>query len=189
LKKDDDDQSNIGQVGVDSIRIAATKIEDLPMVAGAHAKTGIAAAIQNEKQNRINTIRAKYPAHHINQLEGWVKECEENVQRVQIFKGQQSDMINQYTGHISMCEYRDKELARLDPDNPGELEQIKALKKQFPPYNVEKMREQIQMCREGLERGDLVIAKEYESLAMLREQIALCQHRDMELRAAGADVG
>lgn len=179
--------TNIGQLGVESIRIAETKIEDLPLVAGAHAKKGIAAAIENVRLHKIQAIHAKYPAETTAYLDGWLKECQENIQRIQILKGQQSTMINEYTGHISMCKYRDEEIAKLDEDLPGELAQIKLLKKRFPPYQVGKMEDQIGFCKEALERSDEVIEKEFKSIAMLQSRRVLCVQRDLELQAAGAN--
>jgi hypothetical protein len=180
--------SNIGQVGVASIRIAQTKIEDLPLVAGAHARNQIADALAHEKRNKIATVRAKYPPETIAYLDGWLRECTENIERIKIVKLQQSEIINEYTGHISMCSYRDEEVAKLDENIPGDLEQIKLLKKRFPPYQVGKMQDQIQMCREALERCDDVIEAEFKSIAMLQERRGMCEFRDKELKALGGKV-
>jgi len=180
--------SNIGLVGVESIRIAQTKIEDLPLVAHAHAKQDLPAAIATERQNKIANVHVKYPPEQIAYLDGWLKECRENIERIKVVKIEQSTMINDYTGHISMCKYRDEELAKLSEDIPGELEQIKLLRKRFPPYNVGKMEDQIQMCSEALDRCDGVIEAEFKSIAMLQQRRALCEMRDQELLALGAPI-
>lgn len=176
---------NIGKTGIDSIRIANTRIEDLPFVAKEQSKSGIALAMETEKQNRIDVVEAKYPAESIAYLDGWIKEVNSNIKNIQNLKTEQSNIITDYTGHISMCKYRDEELAKLDETVPGELEQIKILKNRFPPYNVEKMEQQIQMCRDSLDRCDDVIEKEFKTLSMLQERRSLCEMRNKELAALG----
>ena len=50
------------------------------------------------------------------------------------------------------------------------------------------MEQQIIQSTEAIERADGVIAKEYASIAELRELKGLCEQRDMKLRYLGAKV-
>ena len=178
---------NIGKTGIDSIRIANTKVENLPFAAYERSKSDVAEAIKIDKENKIKEVQAKYPEESIAYLDGWLKEVNANIKNVQSLKVKQAEIINDYTGHISMCKFRDEELAKLDENIPGDLEQIKILKKRFPPYNVEKMEAQIEMCREALERCDDVIEKEFKTLSLLQERRSLCVIRNKELAALGVD--
>lgn len=179
------DNDNIGQTGIESIRIANTQVNSLPFVAKEHAKRDMVKAFETEKENKVKAVEAKYPEESIAYLDGWIKEVNANIKSIQNLKVEQSNIVNDYTGHISMCKYRDEELAKLDPEVPGDLEQIKLLKKRFPPYNVEKMEAQIQMCRDSLQRCDDVIEKEFKTLSMLQERRTLCEMRNKELAALG----
>ena len=60
--------------------------------------------------------------------------------------------------------------------------------KQFPPYKVTAMEQQIVQSTEAIERADNVIAQEYSSIAELREVLALCKLRDTTLRSLGATI-
>jgi hypothetical protein len=173
--------------GVESIRLGGKSMEELSVVEFAHARQDLPAAYETEKENKIKAIRTKYPKHSINYLTSRVTECEENVKRISTLKIQQQTMISEYNTHVGLCDHRDKELAKLDPVKDGET--IKALKIQFPPYNVEAMKRQITQCFEAIERCDNVVAQEYASIAELQGVMGLCLQRDKELQALGEKVG
>ena len=153
--------------GVDSIRIRGQRVEELPLGTGNKAKAQMPLAIEQERLNAIATVNAEYPTHRIDYLLSRIKECEENKQRMQTTVDQLNTMTSDYKGQISMCEHRDYEIAKLrkahgSPGNTTEVRDagIKALKKQFPPYNVEAMEKQIVQNGEGIGRCRLVIIAE-----------------------------
>lgn len=186
------EDSNIGEIGVESIRIRGKKIENLPLGQGNEAVAGLAAARAAERLNNINTINADYPKHRIDYLLSRINECRENITRINNTIGQQSTMINDYKGHIGLCTYRDKEMAKLEDASKltlGEDDykaQIKDLKKRFPPYNVDAMNKQIVQCNEAIERCNDVIKQENDSINEFEGVLALCRKRDIELAKWGA---
>ena len=179
---------NIGISGVDSIRIGDMKICDLPIAESAIAKQQIPLAEDTERQNKINNILAGYPTHSIKYLNGRITECEQNIMRIGEMKNQQSKMISDYTAQITLCKYRDEEVARLADDDPEKDEKTKDLFKRFPPYQVPAMEKQLVQSTEAIDRADEVIATEYKSIAEMRELKGLCDQRDLKLRYLGAQV-
>lgn len=184
MKKTD----NIGVEGVESIRIGEMLIGDLPIAESAIAKHQLPIAEDTERQNKINNILAGYPKHSIEYIDGRIRECETNIDRIGQMKVQQSTMISEYTSQISLCKFRDDEIARIPNDDPEKDQKIRDLNKRFPPYNVTEMQKQIVQSSEAVDRADDVIAQEYKSIAELRELKGLCEQRDLKLRHLGAKI-
>lgn len=181
--------SNIGQTGVESIRIRGQRIEDLPLGQGNEAMAQLPDAIETARLNKIAGINAEFPKHRVDYLLSRIKECRENVTRITTTIGQQNTMINDYKGHISLCRYRDKEIEKLNGsvENEDDVQaQIKDLKKRFPPYDVAAMEQQIVQCNEAIERCNKVIQQEHDSVAEFEGVLALCRQRDIELAKWGA---
>lgn len=181
-------RGNIGVEGTASIRIGDMQICDLPIAESAIDKQQLPLAEDVERQNKINNILAGYPTHRISYIESRIHECEVNIMRIGQMKTEQSAMISEYTGQITLCKFRDEEIARIAEDDPEKDAKIKDLFKRFPPYKVKAMNQQIVQSTETIERGDEVIASEYKSIAELREVRALCEQRDIKLRHLGAKV-
>ena len=180
--------SNIGDEGISSIRLGEMKICDLPIAEGARARSQLPLVEDTARQNEIENILAGFPKQRVDYLEGAIRECEVNILRIQEMKQQQSQLISEYTSQISLCEFRDNEIERIEVDDPERDAKIKDLKKRFPPYNVSAMQQQIVQSGEAIVRADEVIAQEYNSIAELREVLVMCQARDAKLRALGATV-
>ena len=172
--------SNIGETGVKSIRIGGFRIADLGMVEYAHAKTQLPLAIDMERQNRINSVVAGAPKQRVAYLRSRIKESEENIERINRSRNQQSTLISDYKGEIALCRYRDKAIV-AETDEA----KIRELKKKFPPYNVEAMETQIKQSGEGIARCDAVISTEHESIKEMRGVMVLCQKRDTDLKNLG----
>lgn len=177
--------SNIGEVGVGSIRIKGQTIDELPLGLGNQAKEQLPDAIEAERIEKIKTVAAKYPTHRIDYLVSRINECRENIKRVNDLRTQQETMISEYKGHISMCKHRDKLLESVK-DSPNFKEEKKALFKQFPPYDVDAMEQQIVQCREAIQRTVDVTERENLSIEEFSEVHALCKQRDIELAQLGA---
>lgn len=174
-------KSNIGQTGPESIRLGGMSIDQLPIAAAAHAKQSMPDFLKSNRQNKIDSIIGAYPKQSVDWIDGAIRECMHNLNNVRLLIAGQNKMINEYMGQISMCKHRDKLLAKTT-----NKDEIKALKKQFPLYDVKAMKQQVKQCREAINRSDEVIDKEHESIAELRELRAKCVERDEKLAELGA---
>ena len=182
------ERGNIGATGVDSIRINDMRICDLPIAESAIAKQQLPLAEDVERQNKINNILAGYPTHRVPYLESRIRECEVTISKIGEMKAQQSALISEYTSQITLCKFRDEEIARIPDDDPDKEQKSKDLFKRFPPYKVEAMNQQIVQSTEAIERADEVIAEEYNNISEFREIKGLCEQRDSKLRHLGAKV-
>jgi hypothetical protein len=174
--------SNIGQLGLDSLRINGSKIDNLPLGQGEKAKEGLVDFIKTDKENKEKAIRAKYPTQSVEYLQSAIKEAEINIQKIKSFKKELRGKIGTYRQLIKDVDFREKELAKYSRDNPEDVPKIKELNKRFPPYNVEALQTQIGQFEEGIERCDEVIEKDYDSISEIRGVLALVEQRDRELR-------
>lgn len=181
-----DENSNIGITGVDSIRLNGMKIDNLPMRESALTAEQMPAVREADKNNTIENIRAKYPKQSVAWVHGAIRECEATIKNVRGLKDGQQKMINEYSGHISLCAFRDSELKSLDPEKDEDA--IKALKLKFPPYNVKAMKQQITQCKEAIVRADIVIDKEHNDISKFNKLLTECMQRDCELKLFGVTV-
>ena len=176
---------NKGQSGAESIRIGGMTLDTMGMAESAITQQQMPMARASNARQEIENLKSQYPKASISYYQGRVKECEENIKRVQDLKEQQDKMIEDYNGHIALCKHREKLLADIDPND---REAIKALNKQYPPYNIEAMQQQLVQCREAIERCDDVVKQEYDSIIELQQAIARCEVRNVELKKLGADI-
>ncbi len=177
--------SNIGVTGPASVRLGGKRIENLPIAEGARAKEQLPAVYEADRQSKIEAVKARFPRASVLYLESRVKECQENIERVHKFRGDQQSKISEYTSQLAMCGYREKEIAAIPSDDPDREEKIKDLKKRFPLYDVGAMKAQITQFEEGCKRCDSVIDQEHQSIAELKEVIGRCKQRDLELKNLG----
>jgi len=108
--------SNIGVGGIESIRIAGMQIQDLPMVASAHAKMQLPLAIDNDRKQKIKTVIKQFPTQTVSYLQGRIKESQANVNDQTVFKAGIAKKIALYEGQKNAVEYGKEQLALLDPD-------------------------------------------------------------------------
>lgn len=172
---------NIGITGVESIRIGGMLISDLPIAEAAQAKTNMRLAEDAERLTLLHGILRTAPKQHIPYLQSRVKEAEHNIKRIRDLRAREQKTIDEYRTHITLCEQRDKEIAKTD-----DPVRHKELYREFPPYNVVAMLQQIKQCEEGLVRCDGVIDVEYKSIAEMNGVLARCAVRDQQLKALGA---
>jgi len=179
------DHSNVGQMGIESIRLAGRRIEDLPIAEGARAKLELPVSIETERKNRIEDICRRYPKHRLDYLLARIRECRGNIEKVSNTRDEQNQMIGEYRGHISMCKHRDEEMARIKADDgigyEAKQELIKSIKRRFPPYDVAAMEQQIAQCKEAILRCEKVIATEHASINELQVLVSRVKERDVEL--------
>ena len=178
-------KSNTGR---DSIRINGKSIDELPMVAEAHAKQELIKFMKTDRENKIGAIKARYPRASIAYLDSRIEESKLNMKQTLSLRTQEETRISDYMGHISLCRHRDKLIAKLDPSNETDANMIKKLRKEYPLYNVAAMEQQIKQSRQALTAVDEVMQKEQDSIVELKETIVRCQQRDLELKKVDSEA-
>ena len=170
--------SNVGQTGPESIRLNGMKIGDLPMGQGNEAQVGLADFLKTYKKTKEANIRARFPQHKLPMLKAQIRECRGNIERIKEYKRKLRADIAEYRQHIKDAETRQRELDAVGPDD---REAIKAINRQYLPYNVEALQQQIEQFEAGIELCDEVIEKDYESIAEIEKIVSLVEQRDREL--------
>ena len=174
--------SNIGKHGNDSIRINGMEIGNLPLGQGNEARDGLAEFLKTEKDTMRNNIAAKFPKHKLDYIKSQVQECKMNIKKIKSFKTKLKEDITEYRKLISDCNFRDKEMAQYDTDNPDDAPRMKELRLKYPPYDIEALNQQITQFEESIERCDEVIEKEYNSVNEIQQTLILVEQREKELR-------
>ena len=174
--------SNIGEVGVKSIRLKGMKVEDLPLAMKARVQPQIAIAEDTERQNKVGNIIKKYPTQRVDYLEGRIAECKLSMEGMNHMLLAEQQRIQEYQGHIEMCKHRDRMLAKLDPVT--DADEIKQLKRQFP-YVIDRLENQIKVSNESIQRFQEVIRREANDIEELGQVLGLARQRDIELKALG----
>ena len=172
--------SNLGEKGVESIRLNGLKPENLPLAERASALSQLVQARAVQNVNRIRGIRASSPKQSVAWVESRIETANKNATDVAALKSRETALIAEYSGLISMCRHRDKLIERTTDED-----EIQKLKKDFPLYDVEAMERQIVQSKEAIERCDGVIAREYKDIADLQELLGLCRKRDADIKALG----
>lgn len=108
--------SNIGQTGLESMRIGGMRVDDLPMAAAAAVKAQLPLAIDTDRQAKVEGCIAKYPKAPDGYFDGRIREAESNIAQQGTFKADIARQIAEYRGLRAGGEYRDVELAKLDAD-------------------------------------------------------------------------
>jgi hypothetical protein len=84
---------------------------------------------------------------------------------------------------------REPVLTEVTEAQIAQYEQIKSVRRNFPPYDVVQMEAQIENFREAIDAADKIVKTEFESIAELNGVAALCIQRDNELRGLGVKIG
>lgn len=174
---------NIGKEGLDSLRINGSKLDNLPLGQGEKAKLGLVDFLKTDKETKENNIRAKYPKASVEYIEGVLKELKHNIERVKDMKSGMKNKIAEYRMLITQGQIRDSQIKLFDKENPEHNQKIKELMKQFPPYNIQALEDQISQFELSIDRCNDVIESEYASIAEFTKNLALVQQRDLELKA------
>lgn len=154
----------------------------LPMREGRITLDQLPAVNAAHKKNQIEDVKGKYPPQSIAWIDGALRECKGNMHNVRQLAADTQAKINEYSGHISLCKHRDKLLNETkDPD------EINKINKQFPPYNVKAMKDQIRQFRTTINECDTVVDKEQDTIRELMELRRVCVERDQKLAALGAN--
>ena len=176
-------KDNVGQTGVDSIRINSRKIENLPLGQGEKAKEGLVDFIKTDRENKEKAIRSKYPTQNADYLRSAIKEAELNIKKIKDFRQELRDKIKDYRQLIKNASIRELELAKYSRENPEDIPKIKELNKKYPPYNIEALNQQIVQFEEGIDRCEKVIEQDYDSISDIKGVLVLVEQRDKELKS------
>lgn len=180
--------SNIGQTGVESIRLGGMRIDDLPIGEAAKAKLQLPEALAVERQNNIESIKARYPQQDVKYLESRIREARGMIAQ---FRQQRDNIVNQCTEYRMLlrdAEKREKEIADAKNRLTGEelKAEIKTLTAKYGPWQVEGLKSQLIQFDEAIKRFDATIEREQASINELTELLGECRSRDKELTRLGA---
>ena len=188
--------SNIGETGVESIRLKGMKVEELPLAFAAHVAPQIKLAEDTERKNKIAGILKRYPDQRTGFLEARIQECKDNQGNMARLIGEQNQMITDYKGHIAMTKHRNEEMEKFerwrDEGRISEDEfkaERRALNKRFPPYDLDRLQAQIDLCHENIARAERVSRQESDAIEELGRVKGQTQQRDAELAQLGVRLG
>lgn len=171
--------SNIGQVGVSSIRIDGLKIGNLPLGQGNDAKTGLVGFLKTDKETRVNNILAKYPKHKLEFLQSQIRECRRNIERMKDLKCQLREKISEYRKLIVDCMHGEQELMKCDDKTSI---RAKELRLKYPAYDIDALDIQIKQFEDTIVNCDRVIEQDHESIVEIGKVLSLVEQRERELK-------
>jgi len=169
---------NIGTKGPDSLRLGGMKVDELPFAAAEQTKGQLPEFYATEKLNKMARIKARYPTQTVDWCDGALRECQSNLKNVATLKKQHEASIVEYLAFISQCKRRDRKIREAK----GDEEQIKAIRKQFPLYQVKPMKTQVGQFKAAINRCVEVMDKERESIKQVSELREKCVERDRLLK-------
>lgn len=189
------DDSNIGEVGVKSIRLAGKKIENLPPHQSAVALQQIPAAKALELENEIKGILASYPRVTQEYLQSRIREAEQSKADFLRTKVETKGKIKELRMLVKQASERktisdiQPELEAIRVDDSMSFEEKKAKVQELMAgtglYSVDGLYDQVDLFEENIVRLDQAIEQETESIAELREVLAQITIRDKQLKALG----
>ena len=188
--------SNIGETGVESIRLKGMKVEELPLAFAAHVAPQIKLAEDTERKNKIANVLKKYPDQRAEFLGTRIQESKDNQANMTRLISEQQQMISDYKGHIAMTKHRNSEEDKLrrwlEEGRLSDVEfktELKDLNKRHLPYDIERLQAQIDLCHENIRRAEIVSNQEADAIAELGRVKGLAEQRDAELYQLGVRLG
>lgn len=177
-------KSNIGDVGVDSIRLGGMTVDELPIAEAHLVKMQLPGARELERTAKIAGVRARYPQQDVGYLEARIREAKGMIATFRQQRDGVRSQREQYGILLTEAEKRDKEIAHLADDDIRD-ECVKALREEYGPWEVEGLRNQITLFDESVARFDETIEREQASIDELSEVLGLCRARDKEIARLG----
>lgn len=172
---------NIGQTGPGSLRINGQRIENLPIAEAAGAIPQLPNLLEDERQNKIEAIKARYPRVSVEYARAKIKEARGCQLQYKLLRQEVELRIGEYRVLVAQCEMRDTDLK-----NATDQQTVLEIRKKYPLYQIKALQTQITIDQENLKRYDDVIDREQESIIEFTEALTLVQRRDAELKALGA---
>ena len=184
-------ESNIGQTGVESIRLRGQKVEDLPLGTGNQALSELELARETERLVAIAEINKQYPSQRVDYLVARINECEENKNRMKALRTDILTRQQQYRDLVTRCDVRDRMLADHEKARSEVSEEYwekrrREILKDWGRWDVDELHNQIKLDDESLERVEGVIGQEDDSIKEFTKVLTLCKERDRKLAEHGA---
>lgn len=187
-------EDNIGEVGVESIRINGQKIGRLPFGQSQRTAEQIPLALAHEKQQKIADVLARYPRVTHEYIDSRLVECQNAIIDFTRVKKETQTKIKDFT-HLaqqqngeSFTDIEDElyEIgARTDISKDEKLQLIKARRHGIAEYDRNQLYQQVTQFQENIERLDAAIQAENDSITELRVLLGKLEVRDAELKALG----
>lgn len=169
-------KNNVGQTGPESLRLGGMSIDNLPIAEARITLDQLPLLNAADRETQVSNIKASYPKQDLPWITGALKECKGNLVNVRKLAKDSQSKIDEYMGLIGLCKHRDKLLATEQDES-----KIKAIKAQFPLYQVKAMKTQVGQFREAINKCDEVIDKEHASIELLNDLHRQCKERDDKL--------
>lgn len=179
--------SNLGEVGPNSIRIAGKRLLNLPIAEKALALEQMPGVWRVEREKQVERILKKYPEPSADYIQSRIDECRANISRMEVLIASENQTISEYTGWKQIMEVRAEaiSLAEKIEDPHSRAAEIRKIEKRWPPYKREGLDAQIIRSHESIDRANVVISKENASISELTSVLQQIHMRDEEL----ADLG
>jgi chromosome segregation ATPase len=179
---------NVGETGVKSIRLGGMTIDDLPIGESARAKEQLPKVEEDERQQQIEDVKARYPTQSVDYIRSRVREARQNISKFQEQRNRIGRDREEYNILLHDAKERDKRIAEVESQLSGDEaeEEIKKLNDQYGLWNTEKLGKQIEQFGESIDRFDAAVKQEQESIDELTELLGQCRARDKELARLGA---
>jgi hypothetical protein len=104
---------SIGETGLQSIRVNGLRINELPIAELHEATQQLRLAEDDFRQARIKSVMATYPPYQVSALKSQIRTSKSSILRAQAVIDKENQTINDYVGHVAVCERRDQELKDL----------------------------------------------------------------------------
>lgn len=185
---------NIGEVGVESIRINNKKIDDLPFGQAQRAADQLPAALAAEQQQKISDVLARYPRVTHEYIESRLHECATAIKDFKRVKKETQQKIADFTllaqqqqgENFTDIEDELYEIgARTDIDIEEKKRLIKDRRSNCSAYDRNSLYTQITQFQENIERLDNAIQAENDSITELKVLLGKLEVRDAELKLLG----
>ena len=185
---------NIGEVGVESIRINGQKIGSLPFGQSQRTAEQIPLALAHEKQQKIADVLARYPRVTREYIDSRLRECQTAIiDFTRVKKETQTKIADftllaqQQTGE-SFTDIEDDlyEIgARTDISHEEKKILIRERRANVCEYDRNNLYQQITQFQENIERLDAAIQAENDSTTEVKVLLGKLEVRDAELKALG----
>jgi hypothetical protein len=185
---------NIGEVGVESIRINGQKIGSLPFGQSQRTADQIPLALAHEKQQKIADVLARYPRVTHEYIDSRLLECQNAIIDFSRVKKETQTKIKDFT-HLaqeqsgeSFTDIEDElyEIgARTDIGIEAKKALIRERRQNVSEYDRNHLYQQITQFQENIERLDAAIQAENDSITELKVLLGKLEVRDAELKALG----
>jgi phage shock protein A len=161
------------------------KVDNLPIAESLSVREQLPDAIETQRLNAIEDVKARYPRQSVGYLEARVREALSNITKFRQQKSLIQSQRSSYLPILARAREREKQENLIEADDPERAGKIQALHREFNPYDVAGLEQQLRQFDESVERFEGTITEEQDTISELRELIGQCKARDQELARLG----